>query len=199
MINIKCPVGVCLVKKEIAKIIGKKNQYIFKLVFKAKININKEIIESIDSSHERVLIGIHNRGVPLAKRIQSEILNINDLKIKLGSLDITFHRDDYRERLVMPEVRGTNIQFSIDDKVVILIDDVLFTGRTVRASLDELNSFGRASKVQLAVLVDRGHRELPIKADFIGKNIPTHEGEHVEVNLSETDGEDSVFLTLGDK
>ena len=98
----------------------------------------------------------------------------------------------------MPEVRGTNIQFSIDDKVVILIDDVLFTGRTVRASLDELNSFGRASKVQLAVLVDRGHRELPIKADFIGKNIPTHEGEHVEVNLCEIDEEDSVFLTLGD-
>ena len=99
----------------------------------------------------------------------------------------------------MPEVRGTNLQFSIDDKVVILIDDVLFTGRTVRASLDELNSFGRASKVQLAVLVDRGHRELPIKADFIGKNIPTHEGEHVEVNFSETDGKDSVFLTLGDQ
>jgi pyrimidine operon attenuation protein/uracil phosphoribosyltransferase len=161
--------------------------------------LSHEIIESIDSIHERVLIGIHNRGVPLAKRIQSEILNINDLKIKLGSLDITFHRDDYRERLVMPEVRGTNIQFRIDDKVVILIDDVLFTGRTVRASLDELNSFGRASKVQLAVLVDRGHRELPIKADFIGKNIPTHEGEHVEVNLSETDGKDSVFLTLGDQ
>ena len=161
--------------------------------------ISHEIIESIGDNHERVLIGIHNRGVPLAKRIQYEILNINGLKIKLGSLDITFHRDDYRERLVMPEVRGTNIQFSIDDKVVILIDDVLFTGRTVRASLDELNSFGRASKVQLAVLVDRGHRELPIKADFIGKNIPTHEGEHVEVNLSETDGKDSVFLTLGDQ
>ena len=160
--------------------------------------LSHEIIESIDSVHERVLIGIHNRGVPLAKRIQSKILNINGLKIKLGSLDITFHRDDYRERLVMPEVRGTDIQFRIDDKVVILIDDVLFTGRTIRAALDELNSFGRASKVQLAVLVDRGHRELPIKADFIGKNIPTHEGEHVEVNLCEIDEEDSVFLTLGD-
>ena len=161
--------------------------------------LSHEIIESIDNSHERVLIGIHNRGVPLAKRIQSKILNINGLKIKLGSLDITFHRDDYRERLVMPEVRGTHIQYSIDDKVVILIDDVLFTGRTTRAALDELNSFGRASKVQLAVLVDRGHRELPIKADFIGKNIPTHEGEHVEVNLSETDGKDLVFLTLSDQ
>jgi len=161
--------------------------------------LSHEIIESIDSNNERVLIGIHNRGVPLAKRIQAEISNINGLNIKLGSLDITFHRDDYRERLVMPEVKGTDIQFRIDNKVVILIDDVLFTGRTVRASLDELNSFGRSSKVQLAVLVDRGHRELPIKADFIGKNIPTHEGEHVEVNFSETDGDDSVFLTLGDE
>ena len=94
--------------------------------------LSHEIIESIDSSHERVLIGIHNRGVPLAKRIQSEILNINDLKIKLGSLDITFHRDDYRERLVMPK-SGELIFSLIDDKVVILIDDVLFTGRTVRA------------------------------------------------------------------
>lgn len=161
--------------------------------------LSHEIIESIDNSHERVLIGIHNRGVPLANRIKSEILNINGLKMEIGSLDITFHRDDYRGRLTMPEVRGTDIQFRIDDKVVILVDDVLFTGRTVRASLDELNSFGRASRVQLAVLVDRGHRELPIKADFIGKNIPTHEGEHVEVNFSETDGEDSVFLTLGDE
>ena len=157
--------------------------------------ISHEIIESIDDNHERVLIGIHNRGVPLSNRIGSEILNISGSEIKLGSLDITFHRDDYRERLVMPEVRGSDLSFTIDNKVVILIDDVLFTGRTTRAALDELNSFGRALKVQLAVLVDRGHRELPIKADFIGKNIPTHEGEHVEVNLLETDGKDLVILT----
>ena len=157
--------------------------------------ISHEIIESIGDNHERVLIGIHNRGVPLSHRIGSEILNISGSEIKLGSLDITFHRDDYRERLVMPEVRGSDLRFNIDNKVVILIDDVLFTGRTIRAALDELNSFGRALKVQLAVLVDRGHRELPIKADFIGKNIPTHEGEHVEVNLLETDGKDLVILT----
>ena len=157
--------------------------------------ISHEIIESIGDNYERVLIGIHNRGVPLSHRIGSEILNISGVEIKLGSLDITFHRDDYRERLVMPEVRGSDLSFTIDNKVVILIDDVLFTGRTIRAALDELNSFGRALKVQLAVLVDRGHRELPIKADFIGKNIPTHEGEHVEVNLLETDGKDLVILT----
>ena len=111
-----------------------------------------------------------------------------------GSLDITFHRDDYRERLVMPEVKGTDIPLSLDGKVVVLVDDVLYSGRTVRAALDELNSFGRASKVQLAVLVDRGHRELPIKADYVGKNIPTHEGEHVNVILKETDNKDSVLL-----
>ena len=157
--------------------------------------ISHEIIESIDDVNERVLVGIHNRGVPLSHRIGSEIFNISGSELKLGSLDITFHRDDYRGRLVMPEVRGSDLSFTIDNKVVILIDDVLFTGRTTRAALDELNSFGRALKVQLAVLVDRGHRELPIKADYIGKNIPTHEGEHVEVNLLETDGKDLVILT----
>ena len=159
--------------------------------------ISHEIIENSISADEMVLIGIHNRGVPLASRIQKLIFDISGLNLKLGSLDITFHRDDYRERLIMPEVKGTDIQFKLDGKEVVLIDDVLYTGRTIRASLDELNSFGRASKVKLAVLIDRGHRELPIKADFVGKNIPTHDGEHVEVNLSETDDEDSVFLTLG--
>ena len=94
----------------------------------------------------------------------------------------------------MPEVKGTDISFSLDEKVVILVDDVLYTGRTIRAALDELNSFGRAAKVQLAVLVDRGHRELPIKADYIGKNVPTHEGEHVSVTLKETDEIDCVSL-----
>ena len=160
------------------------------------IRISHEIIENSTSADEVVLIGIHNRGVPLASRIQKVIFDNCGLSLKLGSLDITFHRDDYRERLIMPEVRGTDIQFRLDGKIVVLIDDVLYTGRTVRASLDELNSFGRASKVQLAVLIDRGHRELPIKADFVGKNIPTHDGEHVEVNLSETDDQDSVFLTV---
>ena len=158
--------------------------------------ISHEILERNNNNEEMVLIGIHKRGVPLARRIQKIINDISGSKINLGSLDITFHRDDYRERLLVPEIKGTDIKFTIDGKVVILIDDVLYTGRTVRASLDELNSFGRASKVQLAVLVDRGHRELPIKADFIGKNIPTHEGEHVDVLLKETDDEDMVILIM---
>lgn len=156
--------------------------------------LSHEILERNDNADEIVLIGIHNRGVPLAGRIQAKIKNISGAELSLGSLDITFHRDDYRERLVIPQVEGTDIPFSLDGKTVILIDDVLYTGRTIRAALDELNSFGRASKVQLAVLVDRGHRELPIKADFVGKNIPTHEGEHVNVTFTETDDVDSVYL-----
>jgi len=153
-----------------------------------------EILENNVNSKDIVLIGIHNRGVPLAQRIQSKVNELVGVKLGLGSLDITFHRDDFRERLVVPEVKGTDISFTLNGKIVILVDDVLYSGRTVRAALDELNSFGRASKVQLAVLVDRGHRELPIKADYIGKNIPTHEGEHVNVTLEETDDVDSVLL-----
>jgi len=157
--------------------------------------LSHEILEN-NNNNKIVLVGIHRRGVPLALRIRKKINEISGLNIQQGSLDITFHRDDFRERLVVPQVRGTDISFSLDGKVVILIDDVLYTGRTIRASLDELNSFGRAAKVQLAVLVDRGHRELPIKADFIGKSIPTHEGEHVSVTLKETDKQDSVILII---
>ena len=153
-----------------------------------------EIIENNGDCKEVVLIGIHNRGVPIAHRIQEKINELVGAKIDSGSLDITFHRDDYRERLIVPEIKGTDISFSLNGKIVVLVDDVLYSGRTVRAALEELNSFGRASKVQLAVLVDRGHRELPIKADYVGKNIPTHEGEHVDVTLKEIDSNDSVFL-----
>ena len=153
-----------------------------------------EIIEKNSNCKDVVLIGIHNRGVPISQRIQNKINELIGVDLQKGSLDITFHRDDYRERLVVPEIKGTDINFSLDGKVVVLVDDVLYSGRTVRAALDELNSFGRASKVQLAVLVDRGHRELPIKPDYVGKNIPTHEGEHVDVALKETDENDSVFL-----
>jgi len=157
--------------------------------------LSHEILE-INNNNEIVLVGIHRRGVPLAGRIRKKIFEISGLEIQQGSLDITFHRDDFRKRLVMPQVRGTDISFSLDGKIVILIDDVLYTGRTIRAALDELNSFGRPAKVQLGVLVDRGHRELPIKADFIGKNIPTHEGEHVSVALEEIDNNDSVILIM---
>jgi len=156
--------------------------------------ISHEIIENSNSSDEIVLIGIHNRGVPLASRIQKEIFGISGLNMKLGSLDITFHRDDYRDRLVVPQVKGTNINEDINHKTLILVDDVLYTGRTIRAAMDELHSFGRPNKIQLAVLVDRGHREVPIRADFVGANIPTHEGEHVKVELEEIDDKNLVSL-----
>ena len=156
--------------------------------------LSHEILEKNGSPEKIVLIGIHKRGVPLAARIQAKIHEISGTELEQGSLDITFHRDDYRERLVIPQVKGSDILFSLDGKVVVLVDDVLYTGRTIRAALDVLNSFGRASRVQLAVLVDRGHRELPIRADFVGKNIPTHEDEHVHVELRETDEDDRVFL-----
>ena len=153
-----------------------------------------EVLERNGSPDQIMLIGILTRGEPLAKRLQSLIQKIADTEVIIGSVDITFHRDDFRERLVVPQVKGTNINENIDDKVVVLVDDVLFTGRTIRAAMDELNAFGRPKSVQLAVLVDRGHRELPIRADFVGKNIPTHEGEHVEVLLTEVDGKDRVTL-----
>jgi pyrimidine operon attenuation protein/uracil phosphoribosyltransferase len=156
--------------------------------------LSHEILERVSSFDKIILIGIHKRGVPLAARIRNKIKEISGKELKTGALDITFHRDDYRERLTMPEVKGTEVPFNLDGQVVILIDDVLYTGRTIRAALEELNSFGRAERVQLAVLVDRGHRELPIKADFVGKNIPTHEGEHVDVLLEEIDNEDCVIL-----
>ena len=165
-----------------------------KLIGRSITRLSHEILERNENPDHIVLIGIHNRGVPLAGRIQTKIREISGVELSQGSLDITFHRDDFRERLVMPQIEGTDIPFSLDGKIVILVDDVLYTGRTIRAAMDELNSFGRAAKVQLAVLVDRGHRELPIKADFVGKNIPTHEGEHVNVTLTETDDVDSVYL-----
>ena len=156
--------------------------------------IAHEIIEHHNDLSNLVLLGIHNRGVPIAGRLRKLIQDFTDIEIQLGSLDITFHRDDFRERLLVPEVKGTNIPFSLDGRVVILIDDVLYSGRTTRAALDELNTFGRAARVQLAVLIDRGHRELPIKADYVGKNVPTNDGEHVRVMLDEVDNIDNVLL-----
>ncbi|MBN4080881.1 bifunctional pyr operon transcriptional regulator/uracil phosphoribosyltransferase PyrR [Caldithrix abyssi] len=154
-----------------------------------------EILERNGGADQLMLVGILTRGKPLAIRLQSLIHKISEVNVPIGSVDITFHRDDFRERLVVPQVKGTDINESIDDKTVVLVDDVLYTGRTIRAALDELNMFGRPKNVQLAVLVDRGHRELPIRADFVGKNIPTHEGEHVKVRLKEVDGKDVVTLT----
>ena len=158
--------------------------------------LTHEIVEKNDDPENLVLIGILSRGEPLAQRIKKNIGDLTQKSVDLGTVNISFHRDDFMERLVVPQVKGTDISFSLDKKTVVLVDDVLYTGRTIRAAIDELLSFGRPSKIQLAVLVDRGHREMPIKADFVGKNIPTNEGEHVNVYLHEVDGKDLVELRL---
>jgi pyrimidine operon attenuation protein/uracil phosphoribosyltransferase len=142
------------------------------------------------------LVGIRTRGVPIAKRIASVIHGINAHDIPTGALDITLYRDDLMRHAVGPQplVRRTEIPFSIDDKRILLVDDVLYTGRTIRAALDALIDFGRPKAIQLVVLVDRGHRELPIKADYVGKNLPTSLSQSVHVRLTEIDGRDEVEI-----
>jgi pyrimidine operon attenuation protein/uracil phosphoribosyltransferase len=142
------------------------------------------------------LVGIRTRGVPLARRIARSLKDINHEEIPTGALDITLYRDDLMRHAVGPQpvVRRTEIPFSIDDRKILLVDDVLYTGRTVRAALDALIDFGRPQAIQLVVLVDRGHRELPIKADYVGKNLPTSLRQSVQVRLQEIDGDDAVLL-----
>lgn len=153
-----------------------------------------EIIERNQGTGNLVLIGVRTRGVFLAKRLQNQIQEIDHCEIPLGSLDITLYRDDLGEIGANPIVKETEITFDVNQKIVVLIDDVLFTGRTVRAALDALTDFGRPKAIQLAVLVDRGHRELPIKADYVGKNIPTSLKEQVILHLKEKDNCDEVIL-----
>jgi pyrimidine operon attenuation protein/uracil phosphoribosyltransferase len=143
---------------------------------------------------ELALVGIRTRGVPLARRIAKALLDISRHEVPTGALDITLYRDDLSRHAVGPQplVRKTEIAFSIDEKLILLVDDVLYTGRTIRAALDALIDFGRPKAIQLVVLVDRGHRELPIKADYVGKNIPTASSQNVQVHLMEIDGRDEV-------
>ncbi|MEG8948041.1 bifunctional pyr operon transcriptional regulator/uracil phosphoribosyltransferase PyrR [Rosettibacter firmus] len=156
--------------------------------------LTHEILERNKGSKNIVLIGMRTRGEFIAQRIKAKIKEIENYEPSFGVLDVTLYRDDFRTRLKQPEVSVTNITFDINEKDVILIDDVLYTGRTVRAAMDALMDLGRPSTIQLCVLVDRGHRELPIKADFVGKNIPTSIDEEVRVRLKEIDGEDSIYL-----
>ena len=156
--------------------------------------IAHEILERNRGVEELALVGIRTRGVPLAKRIARAILDINHHEVPTGALDITLYRDDLMRHAVGPQplVRKTEIPFSIDDKRILLVDDVLYTGRTIRAALDALIDFGRPKAIQLVVMVDRGHRELPIKADYVGKNLPTSLTQSVQVHLEEIDGRDEV-------
>jgi pyrimidine operon attenuation protein/uracil phosphoribosyltransferase len=153
-----------------------------------------EILERNKGSESIALVGIRTRGEYLARRLARKIQEIEHKELRIGFLDITLYRDDLRVKVNQPILKGTEIPFDVTGMNIILIDDVLFTGRTVRAALDELVDHGRPASIQLAVLADRGHRELPIKADFVGKNIPTSDDEEVRVLMTELDGEDAVII-----
>ena len=165
-----------------------------KAIGRAITRISHEIIERNKGIEDIVLVGIKTRGVPIANRIGKKIEQIEGTKINTGEIDITLYRDDLKKVDIDPVINCSNIEFSIDDKIVILVDDVLYTGRTVRSALDAVIDIGRPKAIQLAVLVDRGHRELPIRADYVGKNVPTSKDEIISVKLSEIDEEDSVTI-----
>ena len=160
------------------------------------MRIAHEVVERNRAIEELALVGVRTRGVPIAKRIAANLLEVVNHQVPTGSLDITLYRDDLMRYTVGPQpvLRRTEIPFSIDDQRILLVDDVLYTGRTVRAALDALVDFGRPRSIQLVVLVDRGHRELPIKADYVGKNLPTSLRQSVQVRVSEIDGVDEVAI-----
>ena len=161
---------------------------------RALTRIAHEIVESAKGAEGLALVGIHTRGVPIAERLADRIATFEGVRPPVGKLDITLYRDDLTEIALQPVVRRTEVDFDIGGMRLVLCDDVLYTGRTARAALDALVDMGRPAVIQYAVLVDRGHRELPIRADFVGKNVPTRRDEVVKVRLVETDGEDVVQL-----
>jgi len=161
---------------------------------RALTRIAHEILERDKGAADVVLVGIADRGDDLARRLAAEVSRIEGVEIPVGVLDITFYRDDIGLRAEAPEVHETRIGFDVSGKVVVLVDDVLYTGRTIRAALDALIDFGRPKVIQLVVLIDRGHRELPIKADYVGKNLPTSLSQSVQVHLTEVDGRDEVEI-----
>jgi len=163
-------------------------------ISRAISRITHEILEKNKGAENLALIGIRTRGVTLANRIRKKISDIEGIEIDLGVLDITLYRDDLDAGKRNPMIEKTTIPFPLEDKQVVLIDDVLFTGRTIRAAIDALIDIGRPANVQLGVLIDRGHRELPIRADYVGKNIPTAKNSRVQVLLKEDDGKDEVFI-----
>ena len=164
---------------------------------RATTRISHEIVEKQAGTQGLVLVGIQRRGVPLARRIAQSIFEHEGVQVAVGALDITFYRDDLSLIAQQPVVKGTDLPFDLNDATIVLVDDVLYTGRTIRAAMDALVDFGRPRAIRLAVLVDRGHRELPIRADHVGKNVPTSREELVRVHLMEVDGEDGVDIERG--
>lgn len=161
---------------------------------RAIVRIAHEIIEKNKGVENIVLVGIRTRGLPIAKRLADCIESFEGVKVPIDEVDITLYRDDLTEKFEQPSVSSTDIRMDIRNKTLILVDDVLFTGRTVRAAIEAIIKKGRPRAIQLAVLVDRGHRELPIRADYVGKNVPTSVSEIVHVMLSETDGENKIVI-----
>ncbi|MGB9840706.1 bifunctional pyr operon transcriptional regulator/uracil phosphoribosyltransferase PyrR [Thermovenabulum sp.] len=165
-----------------------------KLMDRAITRISHEILEKNRGAMDIALIGIKRRGVPLAERIANKIYQFEGIKVPVGILDITLYRDDLSELSEKPLINTTRVPFDVKGKIIILVDDVIYTGRTVRAALDAVIDIGRPKAIQLAVLIDRGHRELPIRPDYVGKNVPTSNDEVVKVKLQEIDGEDCVLI-----
>jgi pyrimidine operon attenuation protein/uracil phosphoribosyltransferase len=156
--------------------------------------IAHEIVENGGPPEQIALVGIHRRGAILAARLRELLIALDGADVPLGDVDISFYRDDVTTRAGSPVVHATHLDFDVDARTVVIVDDVLFTGRTVRAAIEALFDYGRPGRVQLAVLVDRGHRELPFRPDYVGKNLPTSRGERVYVSVEELDGEDSVKI-----
>ncbi len=193
------PLENILPKKEVifldkSEMIVKKELIDSAAMGRAITRIAHEILEKNKGTEDLVLIGIRTRGVPLAERLAARIEEIEGIEVKTGILDITLYRDDLSTVAQQPIVHRTEIPFDITGKKVVLVDDVLYTGRTVRAALDALIDLGRPLQIQLAIMIDRGHRELPIRADFVGKNLPTSKTEVVDVNFKEIDEQDAVLL-----
>jgi pyrimidine operon attenuation protein/uracil phosphoribosyltransferase len=159
------------------------------------VRIAHEIVERNDQPEQLAIVGIHRRGAILARRIHALLVDLLERELPIGDLDIAFYRDDVGRRAEQPTVHASHIDFELDGRTIVLVDDVLFTGRTVRSAIEALFSYGRPAKVQLAVLADRGHRELPIRPDYVGKNLPTSRNERVNVHVEELDDVDEVRIT----
>jgi pyrimidine operon attenuation protein/uracil phosphoribosyltransferase len=166
---------------------------------RALVRVAHEIVERNKGARDLVLVGMQTRGVPIAKRLVATIQNLEGINVPVGSLDISLYRDDLSSLSLKPTVHRTDIPVDVTDKQIILVDDVFYTGRSIRAAMDALMDLGRPQSIQLAVLVDRGHRELPIRADYVGKNIPTSKNEEIKVEIKEVDGEDKVVIVTPDK
>ncbi|WP_027007502.1 bifunctional pyr operon transcriptional regulator/uracil phosphoribosyltransferase PyrR [Conexibacter woesei] len=159
------------------------------------VRIAHEIVERNDEPDRLAIVGIHRRGAILARRIHALLIDLLEREVPIGDLDISFYRDDVGRRAEQPTIHASHVDFELDGRTIVLVDDVLFTGRTVRSAIEALFSYGRPAKVQLAVLADRGHRELPIRPDYVGKNLPTSRSERVNVHVEELDQVDEVRIT----